>query len=228
MSESAARRGQDRPRTVVHTRRAPRQARAAETRRRLLDAGFAAFAAKGHDGVNLVEDVLEPAGISIGSFYHQFADKTELLREILAEAAERRRAFIVQVAEDAAATDLDSFVRHIVDRLHDSLERDTAAWRLQRVTRVTGVAGVRDMGAAREDWNGDIARLLAAWFDRPDDDLQRAAGTVMTTARGLVYDFLDTPPRRRRDRDEVVETFTAFITGGLTALLGAPSPTPRP
>ena len=65
--------------TTEQSRRSPRQARSAETRRKLLDAGFEAFAAKGHDGVNLVEDVLEPAGISIGSFYHQFADKTELL-----------------------------------------------------------------------------------------------------------------------------------------------------
>lgn len=127
--------------TTEQSRRSPRQARSAETRRKLLDAGFEAFAAKGHDGVNLVEDVLEPAGISIGSFYHQFADKTELLREILAEAATRRRAFIVGLGDLDTTTDLETAVRSVIERLHDSLENDTSAWQLQRVTASPGSTG---------------------------------------------------------------------------------------
>ena len=142
--------------TTEQSRRSPRQARSAETRRKLLDAGFEAFAAKGHDGVNLVDDVLEPAGISIGSFYHQFADKTELLREILAEAAARRRAFIVGLGDLEISTDLATAIRFVVERLYASLETDTTAWQLQRVTRVTGVDGVREMGSsARENWTDE-------------------------------------------------------------------------
>lgn len=209
-------------------RRQPRQARSAATRQRLLDAGFAAFAAKGIDGVNLVDDVLEPTGISAGSFYHQFADKNDLLREILAEAAARRRAFIVGLGELRPGDDLDTTVRLVLERLHDSLEHDAAAWQLQRVTRVTGAASRADgiAPSAREDWNDELARLLGAWFDRPAAELQRAADLTVTLARGFLYDFLDTPAERRRPRDEQVASMAAFIVGGVTALLGPPRQAP--
>ncbi len=209
--------------TTEQSRRSPRQARSAETRRKLLDAGFEAFAAKGHDGVNLVDDVLEPAGISIGSFYHQFADKTELLREILAEAAARRRAFIVGLGDLDTTTDLATAIRFVVERLYDSLETDTTAWQLQRVTRVTGVDGVREMGSsARENWTDELAELLGNWFDDSVADRRLAASLMVTMARGLVFDFLDTPPALRRDRAEFVEAATAFTVGGLVGVLGPP------
>jgi hypothetical protein len=45
---------------------APARRRSAElTRRKLLDAGRAAFATLGHDGVNLQRDILRPAGVSL-------------------------------------------------------------------------------------------------------------------------------------------------------------------
>ena len=77
------------------TRQRVTQPRSAEvTRRKILDAGTRAFADKGLDGTNLVRDVLEPAGVSVGSFYHQFADKTELLIVLLDEALVLARASI--------------------------------------------------------------------------------------------------------------------------------------
>ena len=56
---------------------------AQQTRERLLAAGRKAFADKGLGGASLREDILAPAGVSVGSFYHQFADKADLLVEIL-------------------------------------------------------------------------------------------------------------------------------------------------
>lgn len=209
------------------TRRAPRQARSAVTRRRLLDAGFEAFAAKGFDGVNLVEDVLEPAGISIGSFYHQFADKAELLREILVEAADRRRRFIVRLGELHTVDDLSVTVRLVVERLYDSLEQDSAAWQLQRVARIVGADGLREgFRSPRESWNEAIAELLRAWFDRPTPELRRASDLVVTLGRGFVSDFLDTPAHRRRGRDEMVDEVVAFVVGGLQSVLGRSPGTP--
>lgn len=57
--------------------------RAQKTREKLLNAGRKAFASKGLGGASLREDILAPAGVSAGSFYHQFADKASLLAEII-------------------------------------------------------------------------------------------------------------------------------------------------
>jgi AcrR family transcriptional regulator len=78
----------------------PRRAVAEETRTRLLAAGRRAFAAKGLGGANLREDILKPSKVSAGSFYHQFADKTELLLEILEVDGARARRRI----EESAST----------------------------------------------------------------------------------------------------------------------------
>ena len=205
------------------TRRTPRQARSTETRRRLLDAGFAAFAAKGHDGVNLVEDVLEAAGISIGSFYHQFADKTELLHEILSEAAVRRRAFIAHLGRMDESTSLEDAVRSIVERLYDSLETETTAWQLQRSSRISGAGGVRDMGAAnRENWTEEIAALLSNWYDASAVERRLAADSVMAFGRGLISDYLDSSAEERMEQRSAAGRAATFAVGGILATLGPP------
>lgn len=204
-------------------RREPRQARSAETRRRLLDAGFTAFAAKGHDGVNLVEDVLEPAGISIGSFYHQFADKTELLSEILSEAALRRRAFIAHLGDLDASLTLTEAVRSIIERLYESLATDTTAWQLQRSSRISGAGGVRAMGSAnRENWADDVAAMLANWYDAPVARRRAAADSVMALGRGLISDYLDGSPSDRTRQRRRAPATADFAVGGIVAALGTP------
>src|SRR5713226_5603547 len=67
-----------------------------QTRTRLLEVGRPAFARKGYAGTNLKEDILLPAGVSVGSFYHQFRDKTDLFLEILRAHS---RTFRVMIRE---------------------------------------------------------------------------------------------------------------------------------
>ncbi len=65
------------------TRRKPVSSRARETRARLLAAGRHAFARKPFPAVHLKKDILEAAGIPVGSFYHQFNAKGELPANIV-------------------------------------------------------------------------------------------------------------------------------------------------
>ncbi len=62
--------------------RTPKQQRSIQTKNRITKAAFALFAQKGIHGTNSKE-IVEKAGVSIGSFYSYFKNKKTLLLEIL-------------------------------------------------------------------------------------------------------------------------------------------------
>jgi len=62
--------------------RTPKQQRSVQTKNRIIKAAFALFAQKGIHGTNSKE-IVEKAGVSIGSFYSYFKNKKTLLLEIL-------------------------------------------------------------------------------------------------------------------------------------------------
>ena len=84
----------------------------AQTRRRLLVTGRRAFARKGLAGTHLRDDILVPAGVSVGSFYHQFRDKTDLFLAILEEHSETFRAMIRDAHSPAAGATPSDVARH--------------------------------------------------------------------------------------------------------------------
>ena len=71
-----------------------RRGSAEATRERLIEAGRRAFARKGLAGTKLTQDILEPAGVSVGSFYHQFKDKTDLMLAIFEQHTDNMRALV--------------------------------------------------------------------------------------------------------------------------------------
>lgn len=57
---------------------APRQERSRRKREALLHSGLELFAERGYDATT-IEDVAERAGVAVGSFYHHFRSKRQLL-----------------------------------------------------------------------------------------------------------------------------------------------------
>ena len=81
--------------------------RSAETRRVLLEAARAEFAAHGYDGASIA-DVVERAGSSVGSLYHHFGGKAELFVALWQDHqdAQEQRA-VSAVAKERAAGEED-------------------------------------------------------------------------------------------------------------------------
>ena len=129
---------------------APRRARpsAAETRRRLLAAGRTAFARKGLDGTNLRDDILAPAGVSVGSFYHQFRDKTELLLAILLEDSAAFRARLHQIHTPAPGRTFADIARASYAFVFDLAEQHADLMRLRRRESESGGRGGGEYGEA--------------------------------------------------------------------------------
>lgn len=78
------------------------QRRPEEKRARLLAAARTAFAENGYGAS--VHEICQAAGVGIGTFYHQFPDKSDLMRFLMEEEHQYRlRAFAALTADDLAA-----------------------------------------------------------------------------------------------------------------------------
>lgn len=69
----------------------PRTARGLQAQARFLEAANGVFGANGFAGSTITQ-IVEASGLSVGSFYHQFDDKTQLLQRGMQRVAEDFRA----------------------------------------------------------------------------------------------------------------------------------------
>ncbi|MEO1059056.1 MAG: TetR/AcrR family transcriptional regulator [Actinomycetota bacterium] len=194
----------------------------AATRTALLDAGAAAFAAKGHDGVNLAKDILEPHGISVGSFYHQFANKTELLLAIidLATTTAQERFYDSLPADqegmgpEAVTASFDAFLS-MVDNREDLV---TIQMRETYSPHPEIADAIRKLTEARLEYLRIRYRNIA----RTGVDVDADAMVEMSEALswGALNAYLRTPPAERpRRKAELLDHLTTMVFAGIPGFM---------
>lgn len=191
------------------------------TRSRLLDAARVAFAEHGHDGVNLKAHILEPAGVSIGSFYHQFTDKTELLVTLLDEAIDEWRAGVVGDEVMVRGVGLEEALRAAFTRFFAGLEDGEDLWRINLREQTNADPRIRErVRRGRDAWRRDIAAQFTQGRGVTRAQADRAAEMVLMFSVGLASEYLDRPRQGRTAaaRRALVEDATAFAAGGLRRL----------
>jgi AcrR family transcriptional regulator len=198
------------------------QGRAARTRQRIVATARTAFAAKGYDGTNLVGDVLEPAGVSAGSFYHQFRSKSDLYQAVVQEAAVGWQGPLESLARrrdhggPESLDDLRSVALESYSGVFEAVDQNEDLVRIQMRDRDHPDPEVCEpLRALRASW---IATVAGA-YDGLAADPAAAAEVTVALALGAIALYLDTPRAERdRARRRLTENLTAFTLGGLFSL----------
>ncbi|HYB13450.1 MAG TPA: TetR/AcrR family transcriptional regulator [Myxococcota bacterium] len=197
------------------------------TDQRLLAAGRAAFARKGLSGTHLKADILAPAGVSVGSFYHRFTDKTDLLLAILRQHSEAFRAVLHDAHRPAPGRTLVDIVRSSYAMVFQLAEENEDLLRIQLVERTSSDPRVRQY--LREDrarWIASLAddyrRLESTRPHLPRTlDADLLAELVVGLSLGCVAQLLELPKSERpAARPRLLEGLVRFTLGGAAALAG--------
>lgn len=194
-------------------RKTPQQARSRETVERILAAGRAVLTDDGYDAFS-TNRVAAVAGISPGSLYQYFADKTSILDQVIDrywdEVSERITAALAERIGGAGV----SMIRSVADALLASLEEDPALLRVlveelpaarNRARHAALVARVRDLTAAY--LGGRPAEI-----GRPDPGV--AAWVLVVAIENIALRWvLDRPPY---SREAVLQEIVALAEGYLS------------
>jgi AcrR family transcriptional regulator len=207
----------------LRPRKTPRQARAAETRARILDAARAVFAERGY-AAGTTNRIAQAAGLSVGSLYQYFPNKDAILvelvrahvddgtRRVLASTTDRRG-----VAQD---DDVESLVRNVVSAMVEVHARDRRLHRVLFEESPRPASLLAELAELEDQVVALLAERLAVWC--PDlDDSSLPARIVVITVESLVHRMVATD--RSLDVDRFVDEATRMVSGYLHAVVSAPS-----
>jgi AcrR family transcriptional regulator len=199
--------------------------RAEDTRCRLIAQARLAFAEKGHEGVSIQRDVLTPSGVSNGSFYHQFSDKTDLLLAVLGEATQVGSVVLHDAMTTTPAVEPEQRARRAFEVWFDMVDSAEDMFRIQLRERNNPDPRVRSLVQGfRQQWIAIIAATLRDRSGSGSADVELTARLITSLTYGVLIDYLDTPAGERTAlRATLVDALPRFVAGGVAAL-DAPAP----
>ncbi|MDF3311146.1 helix-turn-helix domain containing protein [Rhodococcus sp. T2V] len=161
--------------------------RSAQTKSAVTDAARRLFNDQGYENTS-IHDIVRESGVSVGSIYHQFGGKSEVLRALVNMSMSRHKAVSSQAVQDAIA-DGETDPLRIYAAGAKAFLLDT--WEHRDIDRVSlNFEGPSDVLAVSRD---DLARFIASSSEivlgnapLPDCDSYALFGVLTAAARRLV------------------------------------------
>lgn len=160
------------------------QARAANTRRAILDAAVGLFHTDGYASVSLA-DLITATGFSKGAFYYHFENREAVTAAIIAEADEVLRTATLQILADPSFRALGNLIRAVFMIADVTGENDLVHVGFQLRGGVGQLSTALDGFAAHRDlFTNAVAAAVADGDVRSDLDIDQVGHTLWTAVLG--------------------------------------------
>ena len=200
--------------SASHRRAVPKQARAAVTFDKIIQAAVEVLVDKGLQGFN-TNIVAEVAGVNVATVYHYFPDKNSILRELFERNEAVRVGFFVDhLALLPRTADLPGWMTTAVETLLRFRRQEPGGPVLRRAWRA-----VPELTALEEQRNTElVAAVRAAFAERyphqPAARLKAAAQITLTAAISVLDQYVDQP----RSHAMVARELSTMLVGYLEQL----------
>jgi len=210
------------PTRPLNPRKTPLQARAVETRGRILDAAARVFSRHGY-AAGTTNRIAAEAGLSIGSLYQYFPNKDAILVSLVrAHVAEGTDAVLAAVddARRLPAEDLSGRVRRLVDALVDVHAADPDLHQVLFEEAPRPPELLAELRALEDAAVGLVAGPVTGTPGVEAENEEVAARMVIATVESLVHRLVATRERAVGVEDvrrEVTAVVVRYLTGDPSA-----------
>lgn len=195
-------------------RRRPRQRRARQTVVAILDAAVRLMKRKSRGSLT-TNRIAEIAGVSIGSVYQYFPDKSSIFIALHQRHVEEIDRLIAATLIEHAASPLDTFVRAVIEAMIEAHTRDPELYELLRHEVPHRAGGAQDFSVRLHG----VFRLALASRGHEcskSRDLDTAAFIVTHMVDSLAHGAILRRPRGlslRAAKEEAVRAVLAYLHG---------------
>jgi AcrR family transcriptional regulator len=204
--------------THLSPRKTPVQARAVETRGRILAAAARVFSRHGY-AAGTTNRIAAEAGLSIGSLYQYFPNKDAILVELVRDhVAEGATAVGAALGSDDTPTDGDlaGQIRRVVDATVEVHAGDPGLHQVLFEQAPRPPELLTDLRRLEDVLVADVTERLAVHPDVRVTDVTTAAHLAVVTIESVVHRTVATRDRRV-EPDVLAAELTAMVVGYLTA-----------
>jgi len=206
------------------TKPKPRAKRSEALDGKLLKVGRRAFARRGLGGVSLREDILTPAGVSIGSFYYRYETKADLLLDIVRRDGQALIDLLGEIEERAREEGLDAVelgernINAMFDLVDNNPDFFKVIIREYHSDAPEVRRAIRRLFKQSTAVNTAYAELVREHLDIPLDT-ELAGELIVHLTFGVLHHYSDAHRGNRVEaRKRLAEGINRVLAGGVPAL----------